>query len=260
MEIDEETFAGPSVEQFAKGCGSFHRLLNLNEVGSWNTLWIVFLVSFEIPYPGWGNKGAGVESTWPKGPCLFFGIGSSAAGLPYLDRTGEFEADCGNQWMAGFTQLSATHELALDSGGVNYGFRTATWGGARKNGVNYTLSGGQYTVHMTQAAPSVRRPVSLTITRDAAAWKLGVSVPSVWSTMADVTKQDCKDWLLGYSNTTLFNAGRPSGNSYPGSGGATTNMEPGTYGELDTIFCMTGKFPLLYKLHGVWGRVFPTIV
>ena len=252
--IDEETFAGPSDEQFAKFDGSFHRLLDLNTVGSWATLWIAGLYSLEIPRQD--MYGVTTNVTIPGTPHIMLGIYSSAGSRPVGPVT-EFGRPVGSQWMGGYSSASGASSMYQSGGAYYYNF---PWWSAyeRGDGTGATISGGQQIYTPVAKAPSVRRAFWVFILKDTV-WKFSSGLSS-GITAVDITKQEIVDWLLDYSTTISWQINRPANTLYGGSGASAVDMVPGTYGALDTIFFECNIPGVTLKIHGIWGRTFSTVV
>lgn len=251
MVVGQEAFTGDGDGQFALSHGLWKRRLNLNLIGSWQTMWITFLVSAKVPYSGWSGYDVG---NWRSEPAFAFGLGSSSGGISkgWTDNLGTPA-----QWMGGFSAYVASTNSRIYTDGSKEWFQTPVWSAGAKNGTEFHISGGNTTYLCVDGD---RRSVLYVIIKkgNPTNWELATGGPS--ASAADVTKQDCIDWLNGYSTSLDFAFNRPANHAYVIPASVGVDMEPTIYGELDTIFFAVGKGGLGIKLHAVYGKVHSTVV
>jgi hypothetical protein len=258
--IEQESFAGGSAN-LMKTNGIWHRRLNLAKIGSWQTCWMVAIISFEVPRPNFGTPGAGTFQTWSDNMQFHMGLGSSLGTLPNANTgsAGEFETRNGTQWIGLTGSLSGNPALGQDSvTGSEYWIRQTCWAAARVNSVSYTVTGGQNNYFSLQV-PSRRRPIGFILIKGSP-WKIGIFYPNVFNSPADYTKADAISWLASYSTTADFRTNRPTGVYDAGTGANIVDMQEATYGDLDTFYFGQGKGNVDCKLHAIYGRMHTGVV
>lgn len=257
--IEEETFAGPSVEQFVEFEGCFERRLNLNQIGSWTTMWIVFLMSVRAVRADLYAPTTVAYRDNPYWQRMTYGIRSSASSYPpYSSSLVPDYPDC-RQWIGATGSLSGSPEVHKGVVTGKHYVKFSEWRALYKeDGTRVNYSGGQLHYDCLDVGPSIRRPWAIAIQKNATT-SVGSSVPGAGD-LADVTKQGCKDWLLNNSTSLDFIFNRPSGNTYGPLTNSGHDIAEGTYGALDTIFFACNKPGYIFRCHGIWGRTFSTAV
>lgn len=255
-EIFEETYAGPSTEKGVVFDGVFERKIDLASMGTWQTLWVVMLISAEVDRKDCYAPATPGSRTIP-GPNRFtWGMRASTSAYPPL---GDVDPTYGytkmRQFLGAHGTLATEPNVQKDSGGASW-FGYSEWKtAAREDGTYASISGG-YQVALSTDSPATRRPFALAIRVAPANTEIGLSLPQTIPA-ADITKAACKTWLLGaHASTTAFIAARPTGNTYNPPSTIGWAIDQATYGELDTMFFCFNKPGFKLRCHGIWGRAF----